>query len=126
MHQIHHVARIHHGNVAEAADVPVAAPSPRLVARRPFKRGPEGHALRPRQAPNQFGVTTSLTQRRGWPDWLPGSARHRGYRPVVTLIAVCLLKTKKPICDTQDELVNLSFGRPTGLLGERGTVSPAG
>jgi hypothetical protein len=56
MHQIHHVARIHHGNVAEAADVPVAAPSPRLVARRPFKRGPEGHALRPRQAPNQFGV----------------------------------------------------------------------
>ena len=56
MHQIHHAARIHHGNVAEAADVPVAAPSPRLVARRPFKRGPEGHALRPRQAPNQFGV----------------------------------------------------------------------
>ena len=36
------------------------------------------------------------------------------------------LKTKKSICDTQDELINLSFGRPTGLLGERGTVSPAG
>jgi hypothetical protein len=32
--RINHKARINHGNVAEAADVPVAAPSPRLVAPR--------------------------------------------------------------------------------------------
>ena len=36
---IHHEARIHHGNVAEAADVRVAAPSPRQVAHRPRECG---------------------------------------------------------------------------------------
>jgi len=89
------------------------------------------------RAANKFAVnyvvaTTTRTRRRGChndavePDWLADPKRRGGYRPVVTLITVCPLKTKKPICDTQDELVNLSFGRPTGLLGERGTVSPAG
>src|ERR1700733_3024379 len=37
VHRIDHEARIHHANVTEAADVPVVAPSPRLVARRPSK-----------------------------------------------------------------------------------------
>ena len=37
MHAIHHVARINHGNVTEAADVLGAAPGLRLVAHRPHK-----------------------------------------------------------------------------------------
>src|SRR5580693_9744867 len=62
-------AWIHHENVAKAADVAVAAPSLGLVARRPCNRA-RGHAPRPRQAPNQFGVndvvaTTTRTRRRG-------------------------------------------------------------
>jgi hypothetical protein len=46
MHWIHHEARIHHANVTEAADEPVAAPGPRLMAHRPQEAGVVAH--RPR------------------------------------------------------------------------------
>ena len=39
VHWIRHEARIHHGNVAEAADVLAAAPGPRFVAHRARKCG---------------------------------------------------------------------------------------
>ena len=94
---------------------------PHRGCRHPPVRLETGGIVELSRTANQFTLNDAVG-----PDWLAGSARYGGYRPVVTLITVCPLKAKKPICDTQDELVNLSFGRPTGLLGERGTVSPAG
>ena len=106
-----------------------SAPRPRRWGREDTRRVPDRlrtssvstTSLPQRHAPDDVVVTTTR---------LAGLARGLGetrrYRAVVTLITVCPLKVKRPICDTQDELVNLSFGRPTGLLGERGTVSPAG
>ena len=40
MHPIHHEARIHHADVTEAADVPVASPGLRLVAHWPPEESP--------------------------------------------------------------------------------------
>jgi RimJ/RimL family protein N-acetyltransferase len=45
VHLIHHEARINHPNVTEAADVSAVAPSPRLVAHRPPRRGEEAGFL---------------------------------------------------------------------------------
>jgi hypothetical protein len=61
VHRIDHVARINHANVTEAADVAVAALSPRLVPRRPSKVGPRA------QAPRRLAVEATVVLLRPWP-----------------------------------------------------------
>src|ERR1700730_10516032 len=58
------------------------------------------------------------------PDWLTGSMRYGGYRAVVTLTTICRLKTNKPICDTQDELINLRVRGADGAAWEAGARQP--
>src|SRR5271170_5117481 len=84
MHQIHHAARIHHGNVTEAADVPVTAPSPRLVAYRPSKRGPHQLCQRLARPPHHHGSQAEPSElghghtvKPGWAYREPVRAEHR-------------------------------------------------
>jgi len=53
-----------------------------------------------------------------------GAGREGGYRPVVTLITLCPLKTKKPICDTQDELNQLELQEADGAAWGAGDRQP--
>jgi hypothetical protein len=87
MHRINHEARIHHANVAKAADVRVAAPRLGVVAPWPREQGPVAHT------PRRFGQISIYPERSAppdvpasWPAPAPSCTRLRdcGLRPGMT------------------------------------------